>query len=165
MRETYQFNRGKQQRSLIGLSSNFTLSDATSPIVVRGSLRNYDADTEDSVDQKNKFTFYLRISWYLVIYFVYYCQNYLKTDLGHRDKFEIIIIMASRTKIYEVFPRCRRLQARSWLTRPMRERQGRKQCLQGNVMSDVVVEAARTFLLYLLSLSEFLLSASNWTTT
>ena len=44
----------------------------------------------------------------------------------------------------------------------MRERQAREQCLQGNVMSGVVVEAARAFLLCLLSLSEFLLSASNW---
>ena len=44
----------------------------------------------------------------------------------------------------------------------MRERQGREQCLQGNVMSGVVVEAARAFLLCLLSLSELLLSASNW---
>ena len=70
--------------------------------------------------------------------------------------------LASRTKIYEVCPRYRRLRARSWLARPMRERQGREQCLQGNVMSGVVVEAARAFLLCLLSLSEFLLSASNW---
>lgn len=54
------------------------------------------------------------------------------------------------------------MQARSWLTRPMRERQGREQCLQGNVMSDVVVEAARAFILYLLSWSNFFLSASNW---
>ena len=70
--------------------------------------------------------------------------------------------LASRTKIYEGCPRYRRLQARSWPTRPIQERQGREQCLQGNVMSGVVVEAARAFLLCLLSLSEFLLSASNW---
>ena len=83
----------------------------------------------------------------------------------HCDKFTLANHhhgLASRTKIYEVCPRYRRLQARSWLTRPMRERQGREQCLQGNVMSGVVVEAARAFLLCLLSLSEFLLSASNW---
>ena len=40
--------------------------------------------------------------------------------------------LASGTKIYEVCQRCRRLQARSWLTRPMQERQGSEQCLQGN---------------------------------
>ena len=38
----------------------------------------------------------------------------------------------------------------------------REQCLQGNVMSGVVVEVVRAFLLSVLSLSEFLLSASNW---
>ena len=43
---------------------------------------------------------------------------------------------ASRTKIYEVCPRCRRLQAsRLLLTREMMERQGREQCLQVKVMS------------------------------
>ena len=46
-------------------------------------------------------------------------------------------------------------------TRPMGERQGREQCLYGKVMPGVVVEAAPAFLLCLLSLSEFLLSASN----
>ena len=46
----------------------------------------------------------------------------------------------------------------------MRERQGREQYLQGNVMSGVVVESERAFFLCLLSLSEFLLSSSNWVT-
>ena len=66
--------------------------------------------------------------------------NYYASACGHHG-------LASRTKIYQVYPRCCRLQARSWLTRPMRERQGREQCLQGKVMSGVVVEAARAFLL------------------
>ena len=70
--------------------------------------------------------------------------------------------LASWTKIYEVCPSCRRLQARSWLTRPMRERQGHEQWLHGNVMSGVVVEVAWACLLCLLSLSEFILTASNW---
>ena len=62
----------------------------------------------------------------------------------------------------EVCPCCHQLQARSWSTTPMPEKQGREQCLQGKVMSGVVVEAVQTFLLYLLFLCEFLLSASNW---
>ena len=69
----------------------------------------------------------------------------------------IIFIAWLKTKVHVVVD-CR---ARSSLTRPMRERQG-EQCLQGNVMSGVVVEAARVFLLCLLSLSDFLLSNSNW---
>jgi len=52
--------------------------------IILGSLSNHDGDADGGQRRlNNELIFYLRISQYSkVIYFVYHCQNYLKTESG-----------------------------------------------------------------------------------